>query len=253
MQKYKIALVSYLNSKPFLYGLKNYSFQSPIEFSVNTPAAIANQLLNNEVDLALVPVAILNEMKEYFMLPDFCIGCNGEVQSVSLFSEIPIQKCKSVLLDYQSRTSVMLAKILLEKHWKLNPEFVSTSEGYEQKIKGVTAGLVIGDRALQLKNKFPFVYDLGMEWKKFTNLPFVFAVWASAKKIPNEISSELKAAFESGMNSMSEVIAEEQINYLGIDVKDYLTNGISFQLNEEKLIGMKLFLQLIQEYEIKTV
>ncbi len=258
MSKYKVALVSYLNSKPFLYGLKNYSFKNArsanweIEFSVDTPSNIAKQLLNNEVDLALVPVAILNEMKEYYILPDYCIGCNGAVQSVCLFSEIPLQQCNSVLLDYQSRTSVMLTKILLDKHWKLNPEFISTAEGYEQKIKETTAGLVIGDRALQLKNKFQFVYDLGEEWKNFTSLPFAFAVWASAKKIPDEIAAELNAAFQHGFNSIEKVIAEEQINYPDIDVKKYLTTDIDFSFDAEKLKAMNLFLRYSNEMESVT-
>lgn len=250
MSKYKIASVSYLNSKPFLYGLKNYPFKSEIEFSVNTPAKISNQLLNDEVDLALVPVAVLSQLREYHLLNGFCIGSNGPVQSVSLFSELPIEKCKTVLLDYQSRTSVMLTKILFQKHWKLFPQFASTEDGYEQNIKGETAGLVIGDRALALKHKFPFVYDLSTEWKKLTNLPFVFAAWISANKIPDEIENELTKAFQYGINNIDKVIAEEQNNYSGIDVNDYLTNGIDFILDDEKIKAMKLFLTYLKEIEI---
>ncbi len=250
MSKYKIASVSYLNSKPFLYGLKNYPFKSEIKYSVDTPANISKQLLNGEVDLALIPVAVLTQMKEYYLLDGFCIGAIGPVQSVCLFAEQPIEKCHTILLDYQSRTSVILTKILTQKHWKIFPHFVSTQEGYEKTIKGETAGLVIGDRALELKNKFPFVYDLSAEWKKMTSLPFVFAAWISTNKIPEEISEELIKAFELGLNSMNKVIAEEQKNYSGIDVKDYLTNGIDFILDAEKIKSMNLFLEYLKEVEM---
>lgn len=249
MSKYKIASVSYLNSKPFLYGLKNYQFKSAIEYSVDTPANIAMQLLNGQVDLALVPVAVLTQMPEYYLLNGFCIGANGPVQSVSLFSEFPIEKCKKVLLDYQSRTSVMLTKILFQKHWKLFPQYLTTEDGYEQNIKGETAGLVIGDRALALKNKYPFVYDLSSEWKKLTNLPFVFAAWVSANKIPVEIENELTNAFQFGLNNLPKVILEEQSNYPEIDVIDYLSNGIDYILSDEKIKSMKLFLSYINESE----
>ena len=252
MTKYKIASVSYLNSKPFLYGLKNYPFKSQIEYSVDTPAKISDRLLNGEVDLALVPVAVLSQMKEYYLLKGFCIGANGPVQSVCLFSELPIEKCNAVLLDYQSRTSVMLTKILMQKLWKLKPEFVSTNEGYEQNIKDKTAALVMGDRALELKNKFPFVYDLSEEWKKLTNLPFVFAAWISATKIPDEIEVELTSAFQFGINSIDKVVIEEQVNYSSIDVNDYLMNGISFILDDEKIKAMNLFLTYIKEIESST-
>lgn len=250
MSKYKVALVSYLNSKPFLYGLKNYSFKSSIEYSVDTPSNIAKQLLNNEVDLALVPVAVIAQLKEYSLLNGFCIGADGPVQSVCLFSDQPIEKCKKILLDYQSRTSVILTRILIQKHWVLFPQFVSATEGFEKNIKDETAGLVIGDRALLMKNKFRYAYDLSAEWKKFTGLPFVFAAWISKNKIPNEIQIELTSTFEMGLGSIEKVIAEEENNFRGINVKEYLTKNIKFILDEEKLKAMNLFLVYLKETEM---
>lgn len=249
MSKFKIASVSYLNSKPFLYGLKNYPFKSEIEYSVDTPANVSIKLFNGEVNLALVPVVVLSQLKQYYLLDEFCIGAKGPVQSVCLFSEKPIENCNSILLDYQSQTSVMLTKILMSKHWKLNLEFVSTEAGYEKEIKNETAGLVIGDRALKLKSKFKFVYDLGEEWMKLTGLPFVFAVWLSLNEIPGEIKSELVEAFQFGINSIDKVIAEEEFFFLGIDVENYLTNGIDYMFNDDKIRAMKLFLNYITEIE----
>ena len=253
MSKYKIASVAYLNSKPFLYGLNNFPFKSDIEYTVDTPANISVKLLNGEVDLALVPVAVLSQLKQYYLLDGYCIGAKGPVQSVCLFSERPIENCNRILLDYQSRTSVMLTKILMSKHWKLYPEFVSTEVGYENEIKNETAGLVIGDRALELKSKFKFIYDLSEEWMKLTGLPFVFAVWVSLNEIPDEIKSELTKAFQFGINSIDKVIAEEEKKFIGIDVGNYLTYGIDYIFNDEKLKAMQLFLNYIIEIEETVV
>lgn len=241
MSKYKVAAVSYLNAKPFLHGLHNYHFKNEIKISVDTPANIASQLLKGEVDLALVPIATLPQMKEYFLLPDYCIGGDGAVQSVCIFSEQPFENCKSLLLDYQSRTSVLMAKILLKNYWRQDLNFLKTEAGYEEKISGDTAGLVIGDRTLQLKNKFKHVEDLGEIWKNFSGLPFVFAVWGSSKPIPENISTELLNAFQLGMNEMDKVIEAEEKNYPGIDVRSYFKTGISFTLDERKMKAMNLF------------
>jgi len=249
MPKYKIALVSYLNSRPFLFGLENYSFKNEIEVLLDTPARIADLLLKKEVDLALVPVAVIPKMKKHFMLPGFGIGCSGEVQSVCVFAESKIERCESILLDYQSRTSVLLTKILLQKHWKLSLREKKTTQGYENNIRGAQAGLVIGDRALMLRDSFSYMYDLGTEWKKMTKLPFVFAAWVSNKKIPQSISEELTSAFQLGINSIDKLIKEEKLkkNFAGFDIEYYLKHAINFSLDKEKLEAMNLFLKYTED------
>ncbi len=87
------------------------------------------------------------------------------------------------MLDYQSRTSDDLLKILIKEYWKINPVFEETSGEYQSKISGTTAALIIGDRALKQREISSYIYDLGLEWKKFTGLPFVFAAWVSNKKL----------------------------------------------------------------------
>ena len=98
-------------------------------------------LLENAIDVGLVPVAIIPEMKEHYIISDYCIGCDGEVASVCLFSEVPLNKIEKVLLDYQSRTSVELLKILIKEYWKINPVFEETSGEYQTEISGTTAAL----------------------------------------------------------------------------------------------------------------
>ncbi len=106
-------------------------------------------------------------MKEATSTGNFCIGSNGKVASVCLFSQSPIEKVEKVLLDYQSRTSVELAKILLKEYWKICPEFIDAGEDFRDHIKGTTAGVVIGDRALEQRRCSSYIYDLSEAWKGF--------------------------------------------------------------------------------------
>ena len=92
--KIRIGAVSYLNTKPLIYGLEQGMMKDEIELVVDYPSRIASQLINNEIDAGLVPVAIIPHLKEYYIISDYCIGCDGEVASVCLFSEVPIQQVK---------------------------------------------------------------------------------------------------------------------------------------------------------------
>ena len=124
------------------------------------------------------------------------------------FSEVPLEKIEKVLLDYQSRTSVALLKILIEDFWKIKVDFEDTSGDYQSKIAGTTAGLIIGDRALQQRKISPFIYDLGAEWQKFTDFPFVFAAWISNKKLDDNFINDFNEANAFGLNRIDQVVGE---------------------------------------------
>jgi chorismate dehydratase len=208
------------------------------------PAKVAGMLLNDEVDIGLVPVAIIPKMKEHHIISDFCIGAEGEVASVALFSDVPINEVQKVLLDYQSRTSVNLAKILLRDFWKVSPEIADAGENYINEIKGTTAGVVIGDRALQQRGKSVYTYDLASSWKKMTNLPFVFAAWVANKNIDKEFMNAFNQANALGLGMLDEVVKENP--YEHYDLKTYYTENISYDLSASKKEGLNLFLKLLQ-------
>jgi len=233
-----------LNTKPLIYGFKNGLMKDEVDLFIDYPSKIAAMLLNNEMDIGLVPVAIIPEMKEHYIISDFCIGSVREVASVCLFSEVPINKIETILLDYQSRTSVALLKILIKEYWKINVKFEETSENYQSKISGTVAGLVIGDRALQQRKISPYIYDLGLEWKKFTGLPFVFASWISNKKPEENFIKNFNEANAFGLNQIDKVIKEN--HYKAFDLRHYYTDCISFDLNENKKKGLELFLGKIK-------
>ena len=210
---------------------------------IDYPSKIASMLLENEIDVGLVPVAIIPLMKEHYIISDYCIGSVGEVASVCLFSEVPLNEIKTILLDYQSRTSVVLLKILIEEYWKIAVDFENTSGDYQSKISGTTAGLVIGDRALEQRKKSSYIYDLGAEWFRFTELPFVFAAWISNKKLDENFINEFNVANKFGVNNLDKVVKENPFPIF--DLHHYYNECISFDLDENKTKGLKLFLKMV--------
>lgn len=228
---------------PLLFGIRQSPVKESIELIQDYPSNIASLLIEGKIDLGLVPVAILPHLKEYHIYTDYCIGCNGPVASVCLFSEVPIEKIETVLLDYQSRTSVALLKILLRDYWKISPVLINTASDYRSSIKGTTAGLVIGDRSFEQRKISAFVYDLGEAWKEFTGLPFVFAAWTSTKLLDEQFVETFNKANGVGIQNIPAVI--ETIPYSLFDMKEYYTNYISYELDAEKELGLKRFLQFL--------
>ena len=215
-----------------------------IELTGDYPAKVAEQLMNDEIDIGLVPVAVLQKMPEYHIIGNYCIGTEGEIASVALFSEVPLSEIRKVYLDYQSRTSVALLKYLMKESWGINPEITQAeNENYRDEIKGTTAGLVIGDRAFEQRRKSTFIYDLGSEWKAITGLPFVFAVWVSKKKLPEEFVRIFDTANAFGLDFIDNIVAES--NYSLYELKKYYKLHLSYHLDDQKRKGMARFLELI--------
>lgn len=245
-KRYKVSIVNYLNTLPFVYGLKESGIEKHIDISYDIPAVCAEKLLSGQVDIGLVPVAILTKMPEYHILTDFCIGSNGVVDSVKLFSQVPLNEIKEILLDYQSRTSVTLVQILAKELWKINPVFLPAMEGFEQKVNGTTAAVIIGDRTFSINNSFPFEYDLATEWKKLTGLPFAFATWTSASPIKDAIFlKEFNAALAYGVDHTKEALTNYTNNINAFDALDYLSEKISHSLDQPKRDAIKKFLSFI--------
>ncbi len=242
-KKVKISAVSYLNTLPFLYGIKNNSIIEKIDFEQDIPSVCASKLLENKVDIALVPVAVIPFLQNPHIISDYCIGASGKVKTVLLLSDVPLQDIKSIYLDYQSRTSVNLIKVLAKKHWKINPQWINAQKGYEQNIKNNTAGLIIGDRTFHIQNQYEYVYDLAEEWEKYSGLPFVFAVWTANKPVEKDFIDDFNTALSFGINNLTQVSKEYYSNFpeSKINLHEYFTKYISYEFDTKKKQAMKLF------------
>lgn len=240
-RKIRLGVINYLNVKPLLYGIQHSPVINDIEIVETFPARLAQMLVDDEVDAGIVPVAIIPHLKEHYIFSDYCIGCEGPVATVCLFSEVPVDRVQKVLLDYQSRTSVMLAKILLKEYWKIEPEFEDAKgEEYRHRITGTTAGLVIGDRAFEQRRQSTYIYDLGEAWKDYTGLGFVFAAWIANKKLPGDFVSAFNKANAFGLEHIAQVVAETDFRLF--DLHQYYKYNINYMLDERKKTGLEEFL-----------
>lgn len=215
-----------------------------IELIIDYPSRIATMLLEDEIDMGLVPVAVIPQMKEFHINGEWCIGSNGNVASVCIFSETPIEKVQTVLMDYQSRTSVQLARVLLKEYWKIEPTVIDGGKDFRDHIKGTTAGVVIGDRALEQRHRSPYIYDLAEGWKALTGLPFVFAAWISNKRLDPGFIKEFDEANHQGILHIDEVVAQNP--YTGFSLHDYFTKHLDYRLDAPKREGLERFLQYLR-------
>jgi len=244
-KKWRIGAVSYLNTRPLLLGMEQSPFRDSIDLVKSYPAQIAQDLLDDTIDIGLVPVAIMPLLSNPQIVSKYVIGTEGEVASVALFSQVPMDQIEKVYLDYQSRTSVALAKILFKNYWKKEVEFLIATEGYINEITGTTAGVIIGDRALANLNRFEHIYDLGLAWKQYSGLPFVFAAWVANKPIPSAFMEAFDTANEYGLKHLDEVIALIPATEQVYDLHKYYTENISYELTPEKRKGLEKFLEAL--------
>lgn len=247
MQKIKISAVSYTNSLPFIYGIENSNFlNGSCILHKDFPAACADKLKSDQVDLGLIPVAEILNLKNPYIISDYCIGAYGEVKTVLLLSNVPLNNIKTILLDYQSRTSVNLVQVLAQNYWNINPDFINAQAGFENMIEADTAAVLIGDRTFNIQGKYEYVYDLALEWKNFTGLPFVFAAWVANKKLPDEFIRNFNNACRFGLERIDDVI-EKYAKHINYPVKNYLTNDISYNFDDKKKEAMNKFLDFIKK------
>jgi chorismate dehydratase len=248
MDKIRISAVKYANTYPFIYGLKESGFEKRVILETDHPADCALKLINNTVDIGLIPVAVLPLLKEYHIIGDYCIGANGNVRTVMLLSNCPFGEIKNIYLDYRSRSSVNLTKVLAKNSWKREFGWINTTKEFDFINIGLDEAVVlIGDQCFEFENSFRYKIDLAMEWKKFSGLPFVFACWTSNKHIDSTFIDDFNEALKLGVNNIDRVVEMfgNAGTITGKTLKTYLTKNIDFNFNEDKKAGLKLFLELM--------
>lgn len=243
IKKVKISAVSYSNTYPFLYGINKKLDSKYFDLSLDVPSECARKLINNEVDLGLIPVATIPFVENAEIISNYCIGANGAVKTVLLMSKTPLEKIRKVYLDTDSRTSAQLLKTLAKEYWKYNWEYENLPKNFVTNDK-IDSILLIGDKT-QKDLPYKYTYDLALEWKNFTNMPFVFAAWVSNKPLNNEFIKEFNIAVKFGLNNITPSIMEynKDNNY---NLEEYLTKYISYDLNEEKQEALSKFLSFIE-------
>lgn len=245
MSKIKISAITYLNSKPFLYGIQRSPLLDSIDLSLDVPSVCADKLKSGAADIGLIPVAEISGIPGANILTDFCISCSGKVRTVVLVSHVPVEEIRTIVLDYQSRTSVQLVRILAKDYWNIQPEWQDGGVNYiDEDIRGNRAGVIIGDRVFEAETRFPYVYDLGEAWKGLTGLDFVFACWVANKPVDSAFVQKFSEALYDGIVHIPDVIAEYQLRYPTYPFEAYFRENIFYHLDDMKRMGLEMFLKL---------
>ncbi len=248
IEKIRVTAVSYANAIPFVQGLLNSPVINKIHLSLDIPSACAKQLINDQTDVGLVPVSAIPEMEYSEIISDFCLSSNNTARTVLLVSEVPLHKIETILLDGDSRTSVILVQVLASRFWKIKPRWEYTRFGMNpDQIHNRKAAVIIGDKAFQVENRYPYQYDLVEEWRKHTGLPFVFATWTANKRLDQGFIKEFNQALFQGIADIHGALNRHYNNETHIqDLENYLTHNIHYMMDEQKKQAMKRFL-LYQE------
>ena len=241
----RIGAVNYLNAKPLVYDLAK--LLPTAELSYDYPSRLADSLAAADLDIALVPAIELAAHPEWSIVSDACIGCLGPVLSVKLLFYVPPAEVKQLALDEGSRSSAVLAQILLSELYGLHPELTTLPLGCEPDEFTSDAILVIGDRAIRSpQGEFVEVWDLGEQWCRWAELPFVFAMWVAGPGVRTETAEvALATARDRGCQNL-QAIAQQQSVAMDLPqpvVEQYLCQNLHFRLGTQQRKGLELFYQ----------
>jgi cyclic dehypoxanthinyl futalosine synthase len=233
--------VAYLNARPLWEALVD---DPRVDLSLAVPSEVARAIAEDEIDVGLLPVAAAATIGDLRLLRNMAIGARGKVRSVAIVAERPIHELCAIALDLSSRTSIVLARLLLARR-KLSPRLFGVEAAQATKLVcGRTGALVIGDPALDVERAFPHRLDLAEDWLEWTGLPFVFAAWfARPGRVTRDQEDILRVAKQKGL-ARTNAIAEEHAARSGLDeasLRAYLTESIRYDLGDEELLGLERF------------
>lgn len=244
--KHRLVAVSYLNTKPLLYGLLRSNLTEELDMDLAIPSECARRLKDGEADIGLVPVAVIPELPQAHLISDYCIGTDGAVATVCIYGDVPLHVMTTIYLDHHSRTSALLTRLLLREYWRHDVQLVPAEEGYLDRIGGTVGGLVIGDRTIGLDERFAYVYDLGAAWKAHTGLPFVFAAWVSVQPLGEDFVARFNAALREGMAHLPELQLLLPPPHPNFSLTEYFTQYIDYDLDGGKREALGRFLEFVR-------
>jgi len=249
MTPLRLGAVSYLNTKPLVYGLDASPDQFDVRFDV--PAKCAALLHEGRVDLGLIP-AVEYLRGEYVIVPDVAIASDGEIASVAVFTRVPIDQVKTLALDISSRTSVALTRILCAKQWGIAPSFTPADPDLETMLARADAALMIGDPALRIDpvRHHATKIDLGSEWRVLTGLPFVYAMWTGRAGAASAGQCRaLQAARDRGIAHLADIARDAGAGDQARETQalHYLRDNLKYGLGEREAQGLRRFHELAAE------
>lgn len=249
MRQVKVSIVSYLNAQPMLYGLQRGAHCAQWDIALDIPSRCAERVIQKEVDIGLMPVAMLPYVADGRIVSRYCIGAEHSVGSVCLLSSLPVERIRTIHLDPESRTSANLCRILAREYWQITPRFESLNlEKVPLPLPPEEAILLIGDKALAYRSYYEYSYDLSQEWNNYSGLPFMFAAWVSAKSLSPGIIHAFDSDLTWGISHKADALKERQgpVPIAEREALNYLKNNISYLITESKKQALQSFLSLCE-------
>jgi chorismate dehydratase len=260
-KKLHVCAVRYLNTVPLVWGFLHGEQQDVFDLRFTLPSECADAVRSSDADIGLVPVVALARQHDLVVIPGHAIACQGPVRSILMVSKKPMEEISSFAADEGSRTSTILAQILLARRFGLRPRVRPYPPKLDDMLDLADAALIIGDPALRIdperrewRGQPLHIYDLGAAWVEMTGLPMVFAVWAAKKLVAAPALAEVFAASaDYGHRHIEDIIAaESRQRELPVElVRRYVTHHISYNLGERERQSLELFLR--QAYELGLV
>ena len=276
MNSLRISIVQYLNTAPLVRGFTHGPLRGKYQLSFTVPSQCAEALRSGEVDIAIVPAIEVQRIDNLVVLPGLCIASKKSVRSLLLVSKKPIPEVRRIALDRSSRSTQALVRILCQKHWRVSPDFFEADPDLPAMLQNADAALIIGDPALRLaldseasaaRNasgdlRIPaefagltlpsplFVHDIVENWRAFSGLPAVLAVWAAR---PNAVTPEVVRDFNDslvfGAQQLHEISAEasRELNLPALKIMRYFTENIDYTFDDENLRGLQRYFDLAAE------
>ena len=245
----RIGSVSYLNARPLVYGLES---ADDVRLSFDVPSKLLDGLRDDRFDVALLPVIDYQRLNDLVIIPAGGIGCDGPTLTVRIFSRVAIEKVKTLACDTDSHTSVALARIILEKHYGLRPEFIDLRRGAPHPAD--EAQLLIGDKVVcEEPVGYAHQIDLGAAWKAMTGLPFVFATWMARRGVNGpRLFDQLNRARIAGLENIGDIIERDAIprGWPALLARQYLSENLKYDVGEAQLTAIRRFHDLAAEQGI---
>jgi chorismate dehydratase len=245
----RVCAVSFLNTVPLVWGMLHGNERGIFDLSFSVPSECADRVASGQADLGILPVAEIQRLGlPYFR--EVGIACRGPVRSILLISKTKPQEIRTLAADSSSRTSVMLARVLLERKYGSRPAIRTMGPDVAKMLDAADAALIIGDPALRIEpNSLPYeVLDLGNEWTELTNSTMVFALWSGPQRFLTESNRQVFSdSCRFGLRHLEDIVATTSAS-MGLPqdlVQSYLTDNLILELTDDDLRGLDLFLSYV--------
>jgi chorismate dehydratase len=247
---FRLSIIDYLNAAPLNQGFKHGLGWERFHLKFHYPSVCADRLRDGDVDAGLISSIEYLRIPNLKIVPGLCIASPKRVRSVVILSKTKPEEIRSLALDTSSRTSVVLGRLLLRERYGVDAEIHDMAPDLDAMLADHDAALMIGDGAMRTRREGLFVLDLAEEWHAWTGLPFVFALWAVRDEapeldVPGGVAPFFHKSLEIGMAQLPAIVEEARrsIGWTKLELTEYLTSNISYQLGESERESLQLFFE----------